>query len=79
MIEIKGVVEYLVKHIVDKPEEVEVAEKRGEQIIILEIRVNKQDFGKILGKHGKNIQAIRTLVSAVSGKSGKRTIIEIVE
>jgi predicted RNA-binding protein YlqC (UPF0109 family) len=79
MIEIKGVVEYLVKQIVDKPEEVEVSEKRGEQIIIFEIRVNKQDFGKILGKHGKNIQAIRTLVSAVSGKSGKRTIIEIVE
>ena len=79
MIEIKGVVEYLVKQIVDKPEEVEVAEKRGEQIIIFEIRVNKQDFGKILGKHGKNIQAIRTLVSAVSGKSGKRTIIEIIE
>ena len=79
MIEIKGVVEYLVKQIVDKPEEVEVSEKRGEQIIILEIRVNKQDFGKILGKHGKNIQAIRTLVSAVSGKSGKRTIIEIIE
>ncbi len=79
MIEIKEVVEYLVKRIVDKPEEVEIAEKRGGQVIIFEIRVNKQDFGKILGKHGKNIQAIRTLVSAVSGKLGIRTIIEIIE
>jgi predicted RNA-binding protein YlqC (UPF0109 family) len=79
MFEIKEIVEYLVKQIVDKPEEVEIAEKRGEQVIIFEIRVNKQDFGKILGKHGKNIQAIRTLVSAVSAKSGKRTIIEIIE
>ena len=79
MIEIKEVVEYLVKMIVDKPEEVEIAEKRGEQVIIFEVRANKQDFGKILGKHGKNIQAIRSLVNAVSGKAGKRTTIEIID
>ena len=79
MIEIKEVVEYLVKMIVDKPEEVEIAEKSGEQVIIFEIHANKQDFGKILGKHGKNIQAIRSLVNAVSGKAGKRTTIEIIE
>ena len=79
MVEIKEVVEYLVKLIVDKPEEVEIAEKRGEQVIIFEVRANKQDFGKILGKHGKNIQAIRTLVNAVSAKAGKRATIEIIE
>ena len=79
MIEIKEVVEYLVKLIVDKPEEVEIAEKQGEHVIMFEIRANKQDFGKILGKQAKNIQAIRTLVKAVSAKAGKRTIIEIVE
>ena len=79
MFEIKEVVEYLVKLIVDKPEEVEIAEKRGEQVIIFEVRANKQDFGKILGKHGKNIQAIRTLVNSVSAKAGKRSIIEIIE
>jgi predicted RNA-binding protein YlqC (UPF0109 family) len=48
-------------------------------MILFQIHVNKQDFGKVLGKKGKNIQAIRTLVSAVSAKSGKRTIIEIIE
>ena len=79
MTELKEIVEYLVKLIVDKPEEVEIAEKRGEQVIIFEVRANKQDFGKILGKHAKNIQAIRTLVSYVSAKAGKRTIIEIIE
>lgn len=79
MVEIKEIVEYLVKLIVDKPEEVEVAEKQGEHVIIFEVQANKQDFGKILGKQGKNIQAIRTLVNAVSAKAGKRTIIEIVE
>ena len=79
MTEIKEVVEYLVKLIVDNPEEVEIAETRGEQMIIYEIRVNKQDFGKILGKQGKNIQAIRTLVKAVSAKAGKGATIEIIE
>ncbi len=79
MNEIKEVVEYLVKMIVDKPEEVEIAEKSGEHMIIFEIHANKQDFGKILGKHGKNIQAIRSLVNAVSGKAGKRTTIEIID
>ena len=79
MTELKEIVEYLVKLIVDKPEEVKIAEKRGEQVIIFEVHANKQDFGKILGKHAKNIQAIRTLVSAVSAKAGKRTIIEIIE
>jgi len=79
MTEIKEVVEYLIKQIVDKPKEIEITEKRGEQVIIFEIHANKQDFGKILGKHGKNIQAIRTLVSAVSAHAGKRTIIEIIE
>jgi predicted RNA-binding protein YlqC (UPF0109 family) len=79
MNEIKEFVEYLVKLIVDKPEEVEIAEKSGERVIIFEIHANKQDFGKILGKHAKNIQAIRTLVGAVSAKAGKRTTIEIIE
>ena len=79
MNEIKEFVEYLVKLIVDKPEEVEIAEKSGEHVIIFEIHANKQDFGKILGKHGKNIQAIRTLVNSVSAKAGKRSIIEIIE
>ena len=79
MAEIKEIVEYLVKLIVDKPEEVEITEKRGEQVIMFEVRANKQDFGKILGKQAKNIQAIRMLVNAVSAKAGKRSIIEIIE
>jgi predicted RNA-binding protein YlqC (UPF0109 family) len=79
MTEIKEFVEYLVKLIVDNLEEVKVVEKSGEQTIVFEIRVSKQDFGKIIGKHGKNIQAIRTLVNAVSAKAGKRATIEVIE
>jgi predicted RNA-binding protein YlqC (UPF0109 family) len=79
MTEIKELVEYLTKLIVDNTEDVEVGEKSGEKTMVFEIRVNKQDFGKILGKHGKNIQAIRTLVNAVSAKAGKRSTIEVIE
>jgi len=77
--EIKEIVEYLVKMIVDHPEDVEITEKRGEQVIMFEVHANKQDFGKILGKQAKNIQAIRMLVNAVAAKVGKRSIIEIIE
>jgi predicted RNA-binding protein YlqC (UPF0109 family) len=79
MTEIKEFVEYLVKLIVDNTEEVKVQEKTGEQTIVFEVSVHKQDFGKIIGKHGKNIQAIRTLVNAVSVKAGKRSTIEVIE
>jgi predicted RNA-binding protein YlqC (UPF0109 family) len=79
MTEIKEVIEYLVNLIVDNLEEVKVVEKAGEQTIIFEVRVDKQDFGKIIGKHGKNIQVIRTLVNAVSAKAGKRATIEVIE
>jgi len=79
MTEIKEFVEYLVKLIVDNTEEVKVVENMGEQIIVFEVRVHKEDFGKIIGKHGKNIQAIRTLVNAVSAKAGKRSTIEVLE
>jgi len=79
MTEIKEVVEYLIKLIVDNTEDVKVEEKTGEQTIVFEVSVDKQDFGKIIGKHGKNIQAIRTLVNAVSAKAGKRSTVEVLE
>ena len=79
MTEIKEFVEYLIKLVVDNTEGIKVVEKMGEQTIVFEIRVHKEDFGKIIGKHGKNIQAIRTLVNAVSAKAGKRATIEVLE
>jgi predicted RNA-binding protein YlqC (UPF0109 family) len=79
MTEINEIVTYLVKLIIDNPNDVKVREKQGEQISIFEIHVNKQDFGKLLGKQGRNIQAIRTLVTAISAKAGKRSTIEVIE
>ena len=80
MSDAKEFLEYLMKHIVDKPDEVQITEKEGEQTIIYQVRVGQGDMGKVLGKHGQNVDAIRTLISAASAKAGKkRAILEIIE
>jgi hypothetical protein len=69
----------IAKHMVDYPDQVSVREIDGTHIIVLELEVAKQDLGKIIGAKGRNIQAIRTLMMAVSGKIHKRIVIELVE
>ena len=76
----KEFLEYIIKHLVDKPDEVQITEQEGEQTVIYQVRVGKGDIGKVLGKHGQHVDAIRTLISAVSAKGGKkRAILEIIE
>ncbi len=75
----KDLVIEIVKALVDQPEEITVTEIGGSQTIVLELRVAKGDMGKVIGKRGTNAQAIRTILSAVSGKAGKRHILEIIE
>ncbi len=65
--------------LVDQPEHVSVAEIEGSYSSILELSVAKSDMGKIIGKRGRTAQAIRTVLSAASGKSRKRYILEIME
>ena len=69
----------IVKALVDNPEQVQVNEIEGSQTTVLELRVAKEDMGKIIGKQGRMANAIRTLLNAASGKTGKRHILEIVE
>ncbi len=71
--------ENIVKPILDKPDEVKITEVHGETVCIFELRVGKGDFGKIIGKHGQNANSIRTLLSAVAAKVGKRAILEVIE
>ena len=75
----KDLVTYIAKALVDKPEEVMVTEKKGEQVIVLELRVAKEDLGKVIGKGGRTAEAIRTILSGASGKLKGRCILEIVE
>jgi len=75
----KDLVECLAKYLVDRPEEVEVREVEGTTTSVLELRVGDGDLGKIIGKHGRTIQAIRAILSGVAAKEGKRTVLEILE
>jgi predicted RNA-binding protein YlqC (UPF0109 family) len=75
----KEFVEFIVKHLVDKEEEVKVTEVTGEHTNIYEVRVSKEDFGKIIGKRGAHAQAIRWLLNAASKKTGKGAMLEILE
>ena len=69
----------IVQAIVDKPDEVRVSEVIGEHAHVLELRVAKEDVGKVIGKGGGHASAIRTLMAAASGKEKKRYILDIIE
>ncbi len=76
---VKDLVEYLAKALVDHPDQVSVNAVQGENTSILELTVAKQDIGKIIGKQGRTSVAIRTILSNVSMKAGRRFVLEIIE
>lgn len=71
-------VEYIAKALVDHPENVTVNQVEGEQSIILELKVDPEDMGKVIGKQGRIAKAIRTVVKAAAAKEGKRVVVEII-
>lgn len=75
----KDLVAYIAKALVDKPEEVVVTEVEGEQTSVLELKVAKEDLGKVIGKQGRTARAMRTILSAASTKIKKRSVLEIIE
>jgi hypothetical protein len=75
----KDLIGYIAKALVDQPEEVSVTEIEGNNTNVLELSVAKSDIGKIIGKQGRTAMAIRTILSAASGKLRKRHILEIVD
>jgi predicted RNA-binding protein YlqC (UPF0109 family) len=75
----KNLIIKIVKALVDNPEQVQITEIEGRQTVVLELRVDKSDMGKVIGKQGRTANAIRTLLNAASGKVGKRFVLEIVE
>ena len=72
-------VELIAKKLVDRPDDVKVTEVSGDYSCVIELRVAKEDIGKVIGKKGAHAQAIRTLMMAASGKDGKRYILEILD
>ncbi len=79
MSDLKSLVEYMGKSIVDVPEEVRVSEVSGDQSTVFELKVDKSDLGKVIGKQGRTARALRTILNAASSKSKKRTVLEIIE
>jgi predicted RNA-binding protein YlqC (UPF0109 family) len=75
----KELITYIAKALVDKPEDVEVSEVEGEQTSVIELKVAKEDLGKVIGKQGRTARAMRTILSAASTKVRKRSVLEIIE
>ncbi|HBN26992.1 MAG TPA: KH domain-containing protein [Desulfobacteraceae bacterium] len=75
----KELVSYIAQALVDNPEQVTVSEVEGNQTSVLELKVAKEDLGKVIGKQGRTARAMRTILSAASAKLKKRTVLEILE
>jgi len=75
----KDLIEYLAKSLVDDPAQVQVNVVEGEKSTILELRVAENDIGKVIGKHGRIAKAIRTVLQAASARTGKHTVLEILD
>jgi len=76
---LEELIELIIKGIVDNPDKVEINEIIGEKSSIYEVRVDSDDIGKVIGRQGRNIKSIRTIVNAAAQKNNKRVVIEIVE
>ncbi|MFH2011216.1 MAG: KH domain-containing protein [Pseudomonadota bacterium] len=75
----KDLIAYIAKSLVDNPDEVVVSEVQGERTSVIELRVAKEDLGKVIGKQGRTARAMRTILSAASTKIRKRSVLEIIE
>lgn len=75
----KALIEFIARSLVDALDQVQVTEVEGEQTTVLELKVAKEDLGKVIGKQGRTARAMRTLLSAASTKAKKRVVLEILE
>jgi len=75
----KDLIKYIAQALVDHPEQVEVLEVKGHRVSVIELKVAKEDIGKIIGKQGRNAQALRTILGVASAKVKKRAVLDIIE
>ena len=74
---IKMLVEYIVRALVDNPDEILIAERSGQSTTIIELAVAKEDIGKVIGREGRTINAIRTILNAAGASQKKRVVLEV--
>jgi predicted RNA-binding protein YlqC (UPF0109 family) len=75
----KDLITLMAQALVDNPDQVTVTEVEGNQTSVIELKVAKEDLGKVIGKEGRNARAMRTILGAASAKLKKRTVLEIIE
>jgi len=75
----KELVIFLAKHLVNRPDAVEVTETQGETASVLELKVAKEDLGRVIGKQGRTAKSIRTILNAAASRTNRKVILEIVE
>jgi uncharacterized protein len=75
----KELVQFLAKSLVNHPEAVEVIETKGETASVLELKVAKEDLGRIIGKQGRTAKSIRTILNAAASRANRRVVLEIIE
>lgn len=75
----KEFIEFIIKHLVDKPDEVQINEIAGERTVVFELRVGEGDMGKVIGRRGQTVRSLRILLTAAAAKQGKRSVLEILE
>ena len=75
----KELLEYLAKSLVDDPDDVQVVVSETDTTVVLELSVAKDDIGKVIGKQGRIVRALRTIIKASAARDGKRVIVEIVD
>ncbi len=75
----KELVQYLAKSLVNNPDAVEVKETEGESALVLELKVAKEDLGRIIGKQGRTAKSIRTLLNAAASRANRKVVLEIIE
>ena len=75
----KELVEYLAKSLVNNPDAVEVRETEGDTASVVELKVAKEDLGRIIGKQGRTAKSIRTILNAAASRSNRKVVLEIVE
>jgi uncharacterized protein len=75
----KELVQYLAKSLVNNPDAVEVQETEGETASVVELKVAKEDLGRIIGKQGRTAKSIRTILNAAASRTNRKVVLEIVE
>jgi predicted RNA-binding protein YlqC (UPF0109 family) len=77
--DLKELISYIAKSLVEHPDAVQVTEIEGEQTTVLELKVRKEDLGKVIGREGRTAKAMRVILNAASTRQNKRTVLEILD